>query len=171
MSNKIIIIILTIGFASFSCKTVKYTKVEDSKEIKLPFEVKDYQDSDTELYSIQNIKGTNVSYLRTKVQSANASLLAFKIKTITNAIRIEKLEFNDKGDSSDLDQVVETISRNSTTKILLVAEKLIREKKGNEYDLWQVHKIKISDVISVINNSNIGFTVDNDDFKRKALIN
>ena len=128
MSNKIIIIILTIGFASFSCKTVKYTKVEDSKEIKLPFEVKDYQDSDTELYSIQNIKGTNVSYLRTKVQSANASLLAFKIKTITNAIRIEKLEFNDKGDSSDLDQVVETISRNSTTKILLVAEKLIREK-------------------------------------------
>ena len=56
MSKKIIIIILTVGFVSFSCNTLNYAKEEEKKKVKTPFEQKNYPNTDKEIFSIQTKK-------------------------------------------------------------------------------------------------------------------
>tara|TARA_B100001059_G_scaffold2230_1_gene1837 strand:- start:3402 stop:3917 length:516 start_codon:yes stop_codon:yes gene_type:complete len=171
MNKNIIIIILTIGFASLSCKTVKYAKEEDSKYVKLPFEVKDYPDSETEFYSIQNAKGENVNLIRRRLVVAAKASLSQKIKTNIISIATEELQFKNSNESEEFNSKVETISNQSMAKIILVDSKILKQKDGDNFDMWVVYKIEIEDVIELTNKSNLGFSVDIDDFKRKALIN
>jgi len=170
MSKKIIIIILTIGFASFSCKTLNYAKEEESKEIKLPFEKKDYPDSETEFYSIQNAKGEVLNIIRSRLIMASKTDLSQRIKTNIISIATQELQFKNSNESEEFNSKAESISKQSMTKIILVDTKVLKQKEGDDYDMWTVYKIELDDVVELINDSNIGLTVDIDDFKKKALI-
>ena len=173
MSNKIIIIILTIGFASFSCKTLNYAKEEEKKTVKLPFEQKDYPNTDKEIFSIQNTKGKTLSILRTRIlllaKADFSQLIKSKIQNIATLEQSSTLS----QESEIFNLKVDEIANSSMTLIKLVDSEVLRQKKedGDEFDMWSVFKIDVDAVKELINNSNIGFTVDNDDFKRKALIN
>ena len=173
MSNKIIIIILTIGFASFSCKTLNYAKEEEKKKVKLPFEQKDYPNTDKELFSIQNTKGETLSILRTRIllqaKADFSQLIKSKIQNIATLEQSSTLS----QESEIFNLKVDEIANSSMALIKLIDSEVLRQKKedGDEYEMWSVFKIDVDAVIELINNSNIGFTVDNDDFKRKALIN
>jgi hypothetical protein len=173
MSKKIIILILTIGFVSFSCKTLNYAKEEDKKEIKLPFEVKDYPDTETEFYSIQNAKGESLSILRARILTLAKNDLSQKIKTNILSIANVELQFKNSNESEEFNAKAQSISNQSMTKVILVDTKVLRQKQKDvdDYDFWAVYKIEIDDVVKLANDSNLGFTVDIDDFKKKALIN
>ena len=173
MSKKIIIIILAIGFASFSCKSLNYAKEEGKKTVKTPFEQKDYPNTDKEFFSIQNSEGKSLSILRAQVIALVKADFSRTIKA--NIITKAKLELsnNNSQESSLFNLKAGEIANQSMALVKLIDSEVLRQERedGDEYDFWVVYKIEIDAVIELVNNSNIGFTVDNEDFKRKALIN
>ena len=173
MSKKIIIIILTVGFVSFSCNTLNYAKEEEKKTVKTPFEQKNYPNTDKEIFTIQNTKGKSLSILRAQVIALAKADFSRTIKS--NIITAAKLELsnNNSQESALFNLKAGEIANQSMALVKLVDSEVLRQERedGDEFDFWVVYKIEIDAVVELVNNSNIGFTVDNDDFKRKALIN
>jgi hypothetical protein len=86
--------------------------------------------------------------------------LAGEIKTRIANIANQQLVFNDSVQSESFDQRSTTVSNLSMAKIMLVDSEVLRERDGTEYDYWVVYKILLEDVVEVINNSDLGLTVD-----------
>ena len=170
--KKVIFTGLMFSFVLFSCKTLNYAKEEDMKEIKLPFEQKDYPDTDTEFYSIQNAEGESLSILRARVLSLAKNDLSQKIKTNIISIAEVELQFKNSNESEQFNSKAQSISNQSMAKVILVDTKVLRQKQkdGDDYDFWAVYKIEIDDVVELVNQSDLGFSVDTDSFRRKALI-
>lgn len=170
--KNIIFIGLAFSFVLFSCKTLNYAKEENKKEIKLPFEQKDYPDTDTEFYSIQNSEGETLSILRARVLDLVKVNLSQKIKTNIISVAETELQFKNSNEREQFNLKAQSISNQSMTKVLLVDTKVFRQKQkdGDDYDFWAVYKIEIDDVVELVNQSDLGFSVDIDSFKRKALI-
>ncbi len=154
--------IFTIFFLASSCKSLKYTKEEDLKNIKMPFQEKDYPDSENAFFSIQNAKGQNLNLIRNRVLMAAKTDLAGKIKTVINTIANQSLGFNNDQERESFDSKATSISQQSMVKILKVDSKTLREKNGDQYDYWVVYKVLLEDVVSLINESSLGFDVNSE---------
>jgi len=149
-----------LGFVS--CKSLKYTKAEDLKEIKMPFEESDYEDTNREFFSIQSAKGQNMNINRNRALMAAKTDLSGRIKTIINTIANQSLQFNNAMESETFDQKSTSVSVQAIEKILKVDSKTLRQKDGNLYDYWVVYKVSLDDVATLINASNLGFNVSSD---------
>jgi len=149
-----------------SCNTVKYAKNENLSENKLPFEQSDYPSSDTEYYTIQNVKGSNMTMIRTRALSAAKAILSGQIKTKVLNIAATELSYNDGEEREASEQRIEEASALSMAKVQLVDSKLFSDKEGEKdtYDYWTVYRIIIDDVVDIINKSDLGFTVNSSDF-------
>ena len=156
------ILIISVLFAFVSCKSIKYTKVEDLKEIKMPFEEGDYKDTNREFFSIQSAKGKNMNLNRNRALMAAKTDLSGRIKTIINSIANQSLQFNNTIESESFDQKSTSVSVQAIEKILKVDSKTLRQKDGNQYDYWVVYKVSLDDVTALINASNLGFNVNSD---------
>ena len=154
--------IFTIFFLASSCKSLKYTKEEDLKNIKMPFQEKDYPDSENAFFSIQNAKGQNLNLIRNRVLLSAKTDLAGKIKTVINTIANQSLGFNNDQERESFDSKATSISQQSMAKILKVDSKTLREKNGDQYDYWVVYKVLLEDVVSLINESSLGFDVNSE---------
>ena len=153
-------------FSLISCNTVKYAKNENLAENKLPFEQSDYPSSDTEYYTIQNVKGSNMTMIRTRALSAAKAILSGQIKTKVLNIASTELSYNDGEEREASEQRIGEASTLSMAKVQLVDSKLFSDKEGEKdtYDYWTVYRIIIDDVVDIINKSNLGFTVNSSDF-------
>ena len=60
----------------------------------MPFQEKDYPDSENAFFSIQNAKGQNLNLIRNRVLLAAKTDLAGKIKTAINTVANQNLSFN-----------------------------------------------------------------------------
>ena len=152
--------LMIFTFSLESCKTVTYAKEENLVKVITPFEQKDFPNTVEEFYTIQNAKGTNMNILRNRVLMMAKTQLAGEIKTRIANIANQQLVFNDSVQSESFDQRSTTVSNLSMAKIILVDSEVLRERDGTEYDYWVVYKILLEDVVEVINNSDLGLTVD-----------
>ena len=152
-----------------SCNTVKYAKNENLLENKLPFEQSDYPNTDTEYFTIQNVKGSNTSLIRTRALNLAKTILSGQIKT--RILNIASLELsylndgvNDDEENESFAQRVDEASALSMAKVQLVDSKLFSEEgEEDSYDYWTVYRIILDDVAEIINKSNLGLSVNSSD--------
>lgn len=162
--------LMIFTFSLISCNTVKYAKNENLLENKLPFEQSDYPNTDMEYYTIQNIKGGNMSSIRTRSLNLAKTILSGQIKT--RILNIASLELtylndgvNDEEETEAFGQRVDEASALSMAKVMLVDSKLFTEKEGEKdrYDYWTVYRIILDDVAEIVNKSNLGLSVNSSD--------
>ena len=157
------IILLTLVILFCSCKSINYLKEGDFKEVKMPFQVKDYPDSAEEFYSIVNATGANMNINRNRALLEAKAYLSGRIKTVMNTVANQKLSFSNDNESEAFDQKATSISKQSIEKIIKVDSKIYREKSGDKYDFWVVYKVALDDVIGLINDSDLGLNINSDD--------
>ena len=146
MINKIIATSLVIFISIASCKSLNYMKEEDLREIQLPFEAKNFPNTNESFFSIENAKGTNLSVLRNMVQMQAKVVLANAFKFEINSIT-EQRQFGSEGQTSAyFQQKATSIIDQSIEKIKLIDSKTLKDYKTGEYEYWAVYSIEINDV-------------------------
>lgn len=164
--NFILVILLLV-----SCGSLNYVKEENLKEVKMPFNENNYEDNEEEFFTIQNATGNNLNIIRNRVLLAAKTDLSGKIKTMINSIGNQNLSFDNGNERETFDQKSTTISKQSIDKIIKVDSKTFKKENDNSYDYWVVYKVKLEDVIPLINSENIGFEINkkmiSDNFQSK----
>mgnify|MGYP001058050796 CR=1 FL=1 len=150
--NYILVILLLV-----SCGSLNYVKEENLKEVKMPFKENNYEDNEEEFFTIQNATGNNLNIIRNRVLLAAKTDLSGKIKTMINSIGNQNLSFDNGNERETFDQKSTAISKQSIDKIIKVDSKTFKKENDNSYDYWVVYKVKLEDVIPLINSENIGF--------------
>ena len=164
------ILILSIVFTITSCGSkVKYIKETKAIEIKEPFKSQDYQDSDTEFYSIRNSVGTNLNAIKAEALAAAQADFSQRIVVTLKSIAELKLTNKDEISTSNFSSSLNAIGSSSVKKIKIIDSKIYTRgvTKGQnqiKYDYWVVYKVDLNEVIKQVNNSNLGFNVSKDDF-------
>ena len=151
-------------FSLMSCNTVKYAKEEKKVEVREPIERSDYPDTEEAFYSIQNVIGKDMTINRAEVQMAAKAELALKIQTAVSAIARQQLSslsdgVNAKQTQNAFDQRALSTSELSIAKVMLIDSKLLRDREIQNYDYWVVYKVLLDDVVEVINQSDLGVSV------------
>lgn len=157
--KKFIAPFVVILFLTTSCKSLKYVKEENLVSIKMPFEEKDFVDTNEEFYTIQNAVGNNMNINKNRVLMAAKTDLSGKIKTVINSIASQKLAFNNFNESEVFDAKATAVSQQSIEKIIKVDSKTLRRKEDKLYDYWAVYKVYLEDVTSLINSADLGFLI------------
>lgn len=148
------VILLLVG-----CGTFNYVKEENLQSVKMPFQENDYKDNEEEFFTIQNATGTNMNIIRNRVLLASKTDLSGKIKTMINSIGNQNLSFDNGNERETFDQKSTSISKQSIDKIVKVDSKTFKKKNDNSYDYWVVYKVKLEDVIPLLNSQNLGFDI------------
>ena len=165
MKKIISIIALTIFmFSLMSCNTVKYAKEQNLVNVVEPIERSDYPDTEDEFYSIQNVIGKDMTINRAEAQMSAKTELALKIQTAVSAIARQQLSSLSDGDNAKqiqnaFDQRALSTSQLSIAKVMLIDSKLLRDRESQNYDYWVVYKVLLDDVVEVINQSDLGISV------------
>lgn len=164
------ILTLSIILSITSCGSkVNYLKETKSVELKQPFKEKDYQDSDTEFYSIRNSVGTNLNAIKADALAAAQADFSQRIVVSLKSIAELKLTNKDEVSTSNFSSSLNAIGSSSVKKIKIIDSKIYTRgvTKGQnqiKYDYWVVYRVDLSEVIKNVNNSNLGFSVSKDDF-------
>ena len=165
MKKIISITVLTIFmFSLMSCNTVKYAKEQNLVNVVEPIERSDYPDTEDEFYSIQNVIGKDMTINRAEAQMSAKTELALKIQTAVSAIARQQLSSLSDGDNAKqiqnaFDQRALSTSQLSIAKVMLIDSKLLRDRESQNYDYWVVYKVLLDDVVEVINQSDLGISV------------
>ena len=165
MKKIISITALTIFmFSLMSCNTVKYAKEQNLVNVVEPIERSDYPDTEDEFYSIQNVIGKDMTINRAEAQMSAKTELALKIQTAVSAIARQQLSslsdgVNAKQIQNAFDQRALSTSQLSIAKVMLIDSKLLRDRESQNYDYWVVYKVLLDDVVEVINQSDLGISV------------
>jgi len=149
--KKIIIFSLLSIFTFLSCKSLNYMKEENSRVIQLPFEAKNYPNTNESFFSIENAKGTNLSVLRNMVQMQAKVVLANALKFEINSITEQRQSGSEGQTSASFQQKATSIIDQSIEKIILVDSKILKMKDDNQYDYWAVYRMDIQDVVRNLN--------------------
>lgn len=167
---KRIILMLAVSIFIFSCGSkVKYVKETGATELKEPFKAKNFQDTDTEFYSIRNSVGTNLNAIKAESLAAAQADFSQRIVVALKSIADLKLTNKDEISTSDFNLKLNAIGDNSIKKIKIVDSKIYTRgaQKGStqtKYDYWAVYKVELNEVVKLANSSNLGFEVAKDDF-------
>ena len=151
-------------FSLMSCNTVKYAKEQNLVNVVEPIERSDYPDTEDEFYSIQNVIGKDMTINRAEAQMSAKNELALKIQTAVSAIARQQLSslsdgVNAKQTQNAFDQRALSTSELSIAKVMLIDSKLLRDRESQNYDYWVVYKVLLDDVVEVINQSDLGVSV------------
>tara|TARA_B100001057_G_C22806084_1_gene933491 strand:+ start:246 stop:719 length:474 start_codon:yes stop_codon:yes gene_type:complete len=147
-----------------SCNTVKYAKEENLVNVVEPIERSEYPDTENEFYSIQNVIGKDMTINRAEAQMSAKTELSLKIQTAVSAIARQQLSslsdgVNAKQTQNAFDQRALSTSQLSIAKVMLIDSKLLRDRESQNYDYWVVYKVLLDDVVEVINQSDLGISV------------
>lgn len=166
---KRIILIFSITSLLFSCGSkVKYTKETKATELKEPFKAKNFQDTDTEFFSIRNSVGTNLNAIKAEALAAAQADFSQRIVVALKSLAELKLSNKNEVSSSDFNLKLNAIGNNSVKKIKIVDSKIYtrgkqEDKSKTKYDYWAVYKVELDEVVKLANSSNLGFEVTKDD--------
>lgn len=167
---KRIILILTASVFLFSCGSkVNYVKETNASELKEPFKARDYEDTDSEFYSIRNSVGTNLNVVKAEALANAQADFSQRIVVALQSIANQKLSNKDEASSSEFNLKLDAIGNNSIEKIKVVDSKIYTRGKDKnndktKYDYWAVYKVELKEVVNMANNSNLGFDVSTEDF-------
>lgn len=162
---KRIILFLIVPVFLFSCGAkVKYVNETNATELKEPFKANNFQDTDTEFYSIRNSVGTNLNAIKAEALAAAQADFSQRIVVALKSIAELKLTNRDEVSTSNFNAMLNAVGNNSIKKIKIVDSKVYTRGKQNrnsqtKYDYWAVYKVELSEVVKIVNNSNLGFDV------------
>ena len=166
---KRIILFLIVPVFLFSCGAkVKYVNETNATELKEPFKANNFQDTDTEFYSIRNSVGTNLNAIKAEALAAAQADFSQRIVVALKSIAELKLTNRDEISSSDFNTKLNAIGNSSIKKIKIVDSKIYTrgKQKGTsltKYDYWAVYKVELVEVVKIANSSNLGFNVSADE--------
>ena len=144
-----------------SCKTFNYMKEENLSKVKnVPFQEKDYPNTDKEFFTIQSVRGSNMNINRNRALMAAKTVLTNQIQFGIESVAEQELSFEDSNQREAFNQKSTAISNLSIAKVMLIDSQILRENEGVDYDYWVVYKVLLDDVVKVINDSDLGITVD-----------
>ena len=136
-------------------------KEENLSKVKnVPFEEKDYPNTDEEFFTIVSVRGSNMNINRNRALMSAKTVLANQIKFGIESVADQELSFEDSNSREAFNQKSTAISNLSIAKVMLIDSQILRENEGVDYDYWVVYKVLIDDVVKVINESDLGITVD-----------
>lgn len=152
---------LLLIITSFSsCKSFNYMKEENLSKVKnVPFQEKDYPNTDKEFFAIQSVRGSNMNINRNRALMAAKTILANQIQFGIESVGNQELSFEDSNQREAFNQKSTAISNLSIAKVMLIDSQILRENEGVDYDYWVVYKVLLDDVVKVINDSDLGITV------------
>ena len=158
MKNLASFISLMLIITSFSsCKSVNYMKEENLSKVKnIPFQEKDYPNTDKEFFTIQNVRGSNMNINRNRALMAAKTVLANQIQFGIGSIAEQELSFEDSTQREAFEQKSRAVSNLSIAKVTLIDSQILKEKEGANYDYWVVYKVLLDDVVKAINESDLG---------------
>ena len=158
MKNLVSFISLMLIITSFSsCKSVNYMKEENLSKVKnIPFQEKDYPNTDKEFFTIQNVRGSNMNINRNRALMAAKTVLANQIQFGIGSIAEQELSFEDSNEREAFEQESRAVSNLSIAKVTLIDSQILKEKEGANYDYWVVYKVLLDDVVKAINESALG---------------
>ena len=158
MKNLVSSISLLLIITSFSsCKSVNYMKEENLSKVKnIPFQEKDYPNTDKEFFTIQNVRGSNMNINRNRALMAAKTVLANQIQFVIGSIAEQELSFEDSNEREAFEQESRAVSNLSIAKVTLIDSQILKEKEGANYDYWVVYKVLLDDVVKAINESDLG---------------
>ena len=158
MKNLVSFISLMLIITSFSsCKSVNYMKEENLSKVKnIPFQEKDYPNTDKEFFTIQNVRGSNMNINRNRALMAAKTVLANQIQFGIGSIAEQELSFEDSNQREAFEQESRAVSNLSIAKVTLIDSQILKEKEGANYDYWVVYKVLLDDVVKAINESALG---------------
>ena len=158
MKNLVSFISLLLIITSFSsCKSVNYMKEENLSKVKnIPFQEKDYPNTDKEFFTIQNVRGSNMNINRNRALMAAKTVLANQIQFGIGSIAEQELSFEDSNEREAFEQESRAVSNLSIAKVTLIDSQILKEKEGANYDYWVVYKVLLDDVVKAINESALG---------------
>ena len=158
MKNLVSFISLMLIITSFSsCKSVNYMKEENLSKVKnIPFQEKDYPNTDKEFFTIQNVRGSNMNINRNRALMAAKTVLANQIQFVIGSIAEQELSFEDSNEREAFEQESRAVSNLSIAKVTLIDSQILKEKEGANYDYWVVYKVLLDDVVKAINESALG---------------
>lgn len=162
---KRIILFLIVPVFLFSCGAkVKYVNETNATELKEPFKANNFQDTDTEFYSIRNSVGTNLNAIKAEALAAAQADFSQRIVVALKSIAELKLTNRNEVSTSNFNAMLNAVGNNSIKKIKIVDSKVYTRGKQNgnsqtKYDYWAVYKVELIEVVKIVNNSNLGFDV------------
>ena len=132
MKNLVSSISLLLIITSFSsCKSVNYMKEENLSKVKnIPFQEKDYPNTDKEFFTIQNVRGSNMNINRNRALMAAKTVLANQIQFGIGSIAEQELSFEDSDQREAFNQKSIAISNLSIAKVTLIDSQILKEKEG-----------------------------------------
>ena len=145
----------------FGCGSkMNYTSLNESKELKMPFNKKDYVDTESIFYSIQSTRGTGAKSGIAKMNTLKAkSDLTLKIKSLINSKVTNQGRGSDNGSfNNQFTSISESEVKGYVEQIKLVDEKWYvvgnNSSGKEEFELWQVYSVAVNNVsnIAMFNN-------------------
>ena len=129
MKNLVSSISLLLIITSFSsCKSVNYMKEENLSKVKnIPFQEKDYPNTDKEFFTIQNVRGSNMNINRNRALMAAKTVLANQIQFGIGSIAEQELSFEDSDQREAFNQKSIAISNLSIAKVTLIDSQILKE--------------------------------------------
>ena len=92
-TSNVFVCAILIAFIFGCSPKINYVKLHESKELKMPFNKKDFEDTDNEFYSIQSTKGTGAKSAIAKMNTLKAKAdLTFKLKSHISSVIIVRVK-------------------------------------------------------------------------------
>lgn len=156
--KKITVIICSMIIAmTVSCGSkVNYLSLNESKELKMPFEKKDFEDSDDVFYSIQSTRGAGAKSAITKMNTlkAKTDLIAKVNSYISNKVTNESQGSDNKSFSNRFKSISESSVSSVVNRLKLLEEKWFIVGKSSsgkeEFEVWQVYSLALNNVESAL---------------------
>lgn len=134
-----------------SCSIQKINKPSsEARELKLPFEKKDYPDSNKTISVISNAIGTNLNSLKSQaLADAQFNIAQRSISLVQSHL---KLQLSNSEELSENNSKLNSISKSNVfvNKIILKDSKFFIKENG-KYEYWAVFSINLDDVIKILN--------------------
>lgn len=159
-TSNVFVCAILIAFIFGCSPKINYVKLHESKELKMPFNKKDFEDTDNEFYSIQSTKGTGAKSAIAKMNTLKAKAdLTFKLKShISSVINSEGQGSDNSNFSNRFKSATESSVNSFVERLKLVEEKWYvvgtSSSGKEEYELWQVYSLAVDNVTEVASINN-----------------
>lgn len=134
-----------------SCSIQNINKASsEARELKLPFEKKDYPDSNKTISVISNAIGTNLNSLKSQaLADAQFNIAQRAISLVKSHL---ELQLSNSEELSENNSKLNSISKSNVfvNKIILKDSKFFIKENG-KYEYWAVFSINLDDVIKILN--------------------
>jgi len=122
-----------------------YSRNNQFKEVKLPFEEKDFPSTNLEFFQIVNAKNSSLNIAKQRSQASAKTLLSQKINTYIVSVGTQELSFKNSSERESFNLKSRSFSVLLANNLKLVDSKIFQTKSG-DYEYWGVYSLKLNEV-------------------------